>query len=69
MRKRLIMVLALFLSLSSLMAETFRFKYVKDEKYRLITEVNEEVYVNGELSHQANILNKVAVKILPHIMI
>ena len=64
MRKRLIMVLALFLSLSSLMAETFRFKYVKDEKYRLITEVNEEVYVNGELSHQANILNKVAVDTL-----
>jgi len=64
MRKELIIVVVLFLSLSSLMAETFRFKYVKDEKYRLITEVNEEVYVNGELSHQANILNKVAVDTL-----
>jgi outer membrane protein OmpA-like peptidoglycan-associated protein len=64
MRKGLIIVLVLFLSLSSLMAETFRFKYVKDEKYRLITEVNEEVYVNGVRSHQANILNKVAVDTL-----
>jgi outer membrane protein OmpA-like peptidoglycan-associated protein len=64
MRKGLIIVLVFFLSLSSLMAETFRFKYVKDEKYRLITEVNEEVYVNGVRSHQANILNKVAVDTL-----
>ncbi len=64
MRKGMIIVLIFFLSLSSLMAETFRFKYVKDEKYRLITEVNEEVYVNGVRSHQANILNKVAVDTL-----
>ena len=64
MRKGMIIVLIFFLSLGSLMAETFRFKYVKDEKYRLITEVNEDVYVNGVRSHQANILNKVAVDTL-----
>ncbi len=64
MRRGLILVLVLALPLSSLAAETLRFKYEKDEKYRLITEVNEEVYVNGVRSHQANILNKVAVDTL-----
>ena len=64
MRRAIILVLIFILSLSSLAAETFRFKYIKDEKYRLITEVNEEVYVNGVRSHQANILNKVAVDTL-----
>jgi outer membrane protein OmpA-like peptidoglycan-associated protein len=64
MRRVIIPVLILVLPLSSLLAETLRFKYIKDEKYRLITEVNEEVYVNGVRSHQANILNKVAVDTL-----
>ena len=64
MRRGLILVLLLALPLSPLAAETLRFKYVKDEKYRLVTEVNEEVYLNGKLSHQANILNKVAVDTL-----
>jgi outer membrane protein OmpA-like peptidoglycan-associated protein len=64
MRKGFILVLILILPLSSLTAETLRFRYVKDEKYRLVTEVNEEVYVNGVRSHQANILNKVAVDTL-----
>lgn len=64
MRRVIIVVLVLILSLSSLTAETFRFKYIKDEKYRLLTEVNEEVYVNGVRSHQANILNKIAVDTL-----
>jgi outer membrane protein OmpA-like peptidoglycan-associated protein len=64
MRKGFIFVLTLVLSVGSLAAETFRFRYVEDEKYRLITEVNEEVYVNGVRSHQANILNKVAVDTL-----
>jgi len=45
-------------------AERFRFKYKEGEKYRLLTEVNEDVYYNGEFSHRANILNKVAVETL-----
>jgi outer membrane protein OmpA-like peptidoglycan-associated protein len=64
MRKTTVAVLILLLPLTLLTAETFRFKYTKDEKYRLVTEVNEDVYVNGVLSHQANILNKVAVDTL-----
>jgi outer membrane protein OmpA-like peptidoglycan-associated protein len=64
MRRAVILVLILVIPLSMPLAETLRFKYVEDEKYRLITEVNEEVYVNGVRSHQANILNKVAVDTL-----
>ena len=64
MRRAVILVLILVFPLSMSVAETLRFRYVKDEKYRLITEVNEEVYVNGVRSHQANILNKVAVDTL-----
>jgi outer membrane protein OmpA-like peptidoglycan-associated protein len=64
MRRGLILVLLLVLSLGSLAAESFRFKYVKDEKYRLLTEVNEEVYYNGRLHHLANIVNKAAIETL-----
>ena len=61
MRKGLILVLVLVLPLSSPAAETFRFKYIKDEKYRLITEVSEEVYYDGRLHHTADIINKAAI--------
>ena len=64
MRKGLLFVLLLILPLSMSWAERFRFKYKEGEKYRLLTEVNEDVYYNGVFSHRANILNKVAVETL-----
>ena len=45
-------------------AEPFRFQYKEGEKYRLVTEVEEDVLVDGELSHRAEILNKIAVQTL-----
>lgn len=54
----------LFILLSSpLSAETFRFEYRDGEKYRTVTTVDENVYINGAFSHNAEILNKVAVEI------
>jgi outer membrane protein OmpA-like peptidoglycan-associated protein len=44
--------------------EPFRFQYKGGEKYRLLTEVEEEVWVDGELSHRAEILNKISVDTL-----
>ena len=44
--------------------ERFRFQYQDGEKYRLLTEVQEKVYVDGRLSHRAEILNKIAVSTL-----
>ena len=49
--------------LPSAEAEPLRFLYRAGEKYRLVTEVEEEVLVNGEHSHQAEILNRIAVEV------
>ncbi len=42
-------------------ARKLRFIYRPGEKYRIVTEVDEDVLVNGVLSHKSLILNKVAV--------
>ena len=44
-------------------AEVFRFAYTKGEKYRIISQVHESVAVNGRFSHDADILNKIAVEV------
>ncbi len=44
--------------------EQLRFEYEQDEKYRIVTVVDENVYINGSFSHRANILNKIAVETL-----
>lgn len=40
-----------------------RFGYEKGEQYRLVTRVSERVLVNGRFSHQADILNRIAVTV------
>jgi len=65
MRRVLLFGLALSCAVTgSLGAEVFRFRYRADEKYRLVTEVSEDVYINGSLNHRASILNKIAVETL-----
>ncbi|MFW5711473.1 MAG: OmpA family protein [bacterium] len=44
-------------------AEEFRFKYQAGDKYRILSQVDEEVYINGRYSHQADILNRISVEI------
>lgn len=61
------MIMVILLAGSSLFAgeeaapQKLRFKYVPGEKYRIVTEVEEDVLINGVLTHQSMILNKVAV--------
>lgn len=43
--------------------ETFAFKYAAGDAYRILSVVEEDVIVNGEFSHQAEILNRIAVTI------
>jgi outer membrane protein OmpA-like peptidoglycan-associated protein len=43
-------------------SEPLAFRYEAGEKYRLLTEVEEDVYIDGKLSHRADILNKIAVE-------
>ncbi|MBN1834878.1 MAG: OmpA family protein [Spirochaetales bacterium] len=64
MRKIPVVVLALLLAALAVGAESFRFRYENGDKYRLVTEVTEDVYYDGALSHRANILNKIAVQTL-----
>lgn len=49
--------------LSVLRAEEFSFKYRVGDKYRILSRVDEDVYVNGQYSHQADILNRISVEI------
>lgn len=44
-------------------ATELRYAYEKGEQYRLVTRVEERVIVNGRFSHQADILNRIAVTV------
>ncbi|MDR1586449.1 MAG: OmpA family protein, partial [Treponema sp.] len=44
-------------------AEEFFYKYQAGDKYRILSTVNEDVYLDRRLSHRAEILNKIAVDI------
>jgi outer membrane protein OmpA-like peptidoglycan-associated protein len=46
-----------------LWGERFFYKHKTGDKYRILSTVNEEVYVNRRLSHRAEILNRIAVEI------
>jgi len=68
-KKGLIILIGLTLLVFGLTADQstageFRFKYNYGEKYKLVTRVNENVYINGSFSHQAEILNKIAVEVV-----
>ncbi|MFA6504478.1 MAG: OmpA family protein [Treponemataceae bacterium] len=44
-------------------AETFKYSYRNGEKYRIVSTVVEDVYINRSLSHRAEILNRIAVEV------
>ena len=52
------------LSILTLYSETFKFSYETDDRYRILSRVDEWVYINNEFSHRADILNKIAVEIV-----
>jgi len=57
-------VLLIFLcALVPVHAEKFSFKFKEGDEYRVLSEVDQEVYINGRLSHTAFILNRIAVKV------
>jgi outer membrane protein OmpA-like peptidoglycan-associated protein len=63
MKRFPIVVAVLALAAVSLQADVFRFAYTKGEKYRLLSQVHESVYVNGQFNHDVDILNKIAVAV------
>jgi outer membrane protein OmpA-like peptidoglycan-associated protein len=55
--------LVVALAATGAQAEVFRFGYAAGEKYRILSTVHESVTVNGSFSHEAEILNKIAVEV------
>lgn len=45
-------------------ADEFRFQYAVGEQYRIVSHVDEDVYINGSFSHRADILNRIAVEVI-----
>ena len=60
------MLCAILLSAASVLlpAETFRFFHETGDLYRIVTTVDEDVYINGLYSHNAEILNRIAVEVV-----
>jgi outer membrane protein OmpA-like peptidoglycan-associated protein len=48
---------------TGLWADVFRFGYTKGEKYRIVSEVKESVYINGQFSQESEILDRIAVSV------
>ena len=69
MRRNIAGVLSLFLpvclSLIPVKAacEDFEYKHIQGARYRILSVVDEAVFINGALSHRAEILNRIAVEV------
>ncbi|MBI9107977.1 MAG: OmpA family protein [Spirochaetales bacterium] len=64
MIKRVVLIISFTLiSILTLYSETFKFSYDSNDRYRILSRVDEWVYVNKEFSHRADILNKITVEI------
>ena len=66
MKKQIIISLYIGLSLLAsvqLGAETFRYRFVEGDSYRINSTVKESVYVNRVLSHTADITNRITVAV------
>ena len=61
-KKTILLLLSVFF-LQHVFSEVFRYKYEKGKLYRIISEVNEDVYLNNIHSHSARVLNKIAVEV------
>ncbi len=65
MLKKSLLVIAAAMAIAavSLPADVFRFAYSKGEKYRILSQVHESVSIDGQFSHEVDILNKIAVTV------
>ncbi|MDR0908872.1 MAG: OmpA family protein [Spirochaetaceae bacterium] len=53
----------LFVVVLSIDAETFTWKFPAGSQYRILSTVDEEVYINRQYSHTSNILNRIAASV------
>jgi outer membrane protein OmpA-like peptidoglycan-associated protein len=64
MNRKHLFLAASLLCLASLSAQDFRYQHHEGDKYRIISTVNEDVYIDRKLNHRAEILNRIAVEIV-----
>ncbi len=64
--KKINVLLAFILLVHSIpaSADVFEYKYRAGEKYRIVSEVEEDVYINRAYSHSARLLNRISVETL-----
>lgn len=62
--KKIFIIMCLFVISTSTYAEVFRYKYRQGEKYKIISIVDESVYIDGIFNHKARILNKISVEVV-----
>jgi outer membrane protein OmpA-like peptidoglycan-associated protein len=56
----LMSILLCFLSLSPAFSETFAFKYHKGDTARVLSTTDEDVFINGNLSHHSTIVSRIS---------
>ncbi|MDR2484103.1 MAG: OmpA family protein [Treponema sp.] len=61
--KTVFCLLALYAAASQAGAEQFSYKHEAGDKYRILSKVQEDVYINRRLSHRSEILNRIAVEV------
>jgi outer membrane protein OmpA-like peptidoglycan-associated protein len=57
-------ILLLFLISPQAGAENFIYKHQKGDQYRILSTVHEDVYIDKQFSHTAEILNRIAVEVI-----
>jgi outer membrane protein OmpA-like peptidoglycan-associated protein len=62
--RRLAFALVLALAAQAVFAERFAYDYRVGDKFRVLSEVDEKVYVNRRLSHSATIYNRIAFSVV-----
>lgn len=65
-RTIVLVLLLFFFSILALSAEeeVFRFQYRSGQQYKILTNIEEQVYINGAFNHSADLLYKIAVEIV-----
>jgi outer membrane protein OmpA-like peptidoglycan-associated protein len=58
-----LLILFFFLTPFNVQGEIFEYKHIPGARYRILSVVDEAVFVNGVLSHRAEILNRIAAEV------
>jgi outer membrane protein OmpA-like peptidoglycan-associated protein len=58
-----VVLAAVFMLPSAVGAKEFSFQYKPGLKYKILSQVEENVYLNGRFSHKADILNRISVEV------